>query len=784
MHKPERVAIRIKGIVQGVGFRPFIFTLAHDHGLTGWVTNDSNGVLIEVEGSLKNIKSFQCDIPVKVPPLARIDSIESWSVKLLGAPEFVILSTDRGERVQTLISPDMSICQDCLQEMMNPKNRRYLYPFINCTNCGPRFTIINKMPYDRPFTTMSVFAMCPECQKEYENPRDRRFHAQPNACPVCGPQVWLTDNDGRTIDDSLTIKENVAEKLMNEIPKWARPVVLLKSELALGKIAAVKGLGGYHLVCDACNRDAVQNLRKRKHRSDKPLAVMIPDLDIVRKYCEISVEEERLLLSPSRPIVLLHWKEKYKGKIALEVAPNERRLGVMLPYTPLHYMLFDDSLEVLVMTSGNMSGEPIIYDDQEVVRRLGGVADYFLVHNRKIVRPCDDSLQRVDETPIMLRRSRGYAPMPLSLKTSKSGILGCGGELKNTFALACGEQVFLSQHIGDLKTRNSFRHYRQMIDEMVGLFEIQPEIVAYDLHPEYLSTKYALERYKEQRLIGVQHHHAHLASCMAEHELNGEVIGLAFDGTGYGLDGKIWGGEVFITSPESFMRWAHLMYLPLPGGEQAILEPWRIGAVYLEKALPDVDWIYELPFWQEVDMTQWNLLKQIIKSGIQTPESSSMGRLFDGIAAILGIKSKISYEGQAAIELEEWAGETLGQPYAFSVIGDSSSLPYVIDPLPMIAAIANDVHDGIDIGEIARRFHGTVVEMACLLCVKIREELGLTRVVMSGGVFQNRLLSLGLKERLLGEGFEVYHHCQVPANDGGLALGQVYVANQLIQAGK
>ncbi|AZR72934.1 carbamoyltransferase HypF [Anoxybacter fermentans] len=788
----ERIAIRINGIVQGVGFRPFIFNLALEHGLTGWVTNDSAGVLIEVEGSGSKLNAFLKDIKLKAPPLAHIVSIKSWSIDPIGDNEFIIRASDRSEKVKTLISPDMALCEDCYREMMDPQDRRYLYPFINCTNCGPRFTIIEEMPYDRLYTTMREFIMCPECQREYDDPKNRRFHAQPNACPVCGPEVWLTDRTGKRVDerssldyglvDEVAATYELCEKVKGDksiglLPEWVRPIFQLKTELKKGKIAAVKGLGGYHLVCDALNREAVQNLRKRKYRPDKPLAVMMPNLDVVRRYCQVSSEEEKLLISPVRPIVLLKWKAKGYDGITLEVAPAQSRLGVMLPYTPLHYLLFDESLPVLVMTSGNISGEPIIYDDQEAVERLGDIVDYFLVHNRRIVRPCDDSVQRVDNSPVMIRRSRGYAPIPLRLPAVKEPILACGGEMNNIFALAEKGLVFMSQHIGDLKTKNSLYHYRRMIDEMVKLFEIEPEIVVHDLHPEYISTKFALKKYKDKRLIGVQHHHAHIASCMAEHGLDGQVIGLAFDGTGYGTDGKIWGGEILIASPEKFERWAHLKYLPLPGGDKGVKEPWRIGVAYLLKALPDADWLQELPFWYSLK-DEINMLKTIIEKGIKVPETSSMGRLFDAVAAILGIRTRISYEGQAAIELEELAGEELGEPYPFIVEDDSP--PFVINPLPIISAIIRDLRAGKKAYKIARRFHGTVVEMALNLCIKIRQELGLQRVVMSGGVFQNRLLSLGLKKCLEGEGFEVFQHCQVPTNDGGLALGQVYVASQCI----
>ncbi len=774
----SRTKIRVQGVVQGVGFRPFIFNLAKEHQLKGWVTNDSLGVLIEVEGTVGQIAVFLRDISSRVPPLAQIDTIKTMTIPLRRDNDFVIKNTDRLKKAQTLISPDMAICSDCLRELLDPENTRYLYPFINCTNCGPRFTIIKAIPYDRPFTTMGEFNMCSECQKEYVDQGDRRFHAQPNACPVCGPRIYLTDHRGQElICSDLT---EVASREGNPVwPEWAMPAVSLRELLTQGKIAGVKGLGGYHLVCDARNQESVQALRKRKHRPNKPLAVMMPDLETVKQYCQVTPAEERLLLSPSRPIVLLKWLAKGDDGITTELARLEKRLGVMLPYTPLHYMLFDSRLKVLVVTSGNFSGEPIIYQDQEAISRLGGVVDYFLLHNRQIIRPCDDSVQRVDKEPIMLRRSRGYAPLPLKIASlGEQNILACGGELKNTFALTRKDQVFLSQHIGDLKTRSSYHLYQRLIDELIALLEVEPEIIAYDLHPGYLSTKYAQKRYREKKRIGVQHHHAHIASCLAEYNLTQNVIGIAFDGTGYGTDGKIWGGEILIASPEKFQRFAHLKYLPLPGGEKAIMEPWRIGAGYLEKAMVEEKWIYDLPLWQDVDISQWYRLQELLKQGNQSPESSSMGRLFDAVSAICGVRGEVTFEGQAAIYLEELAEEELApvdQVYSYTIC--FTGLCYEIDPLPMIARIAQEIYQGRKVKEVAQCFHSTIVDIAYRSAILAREIHHLETVVLGGGVFQNRLLSLALQRRLELAGFAVYLPHLIPVNDGGLALGQIYVAN-------
>ena len=760
----NRYRIRITGIVQGVGFRPFIFNLAECYSLAGWVTNDSSGVLIEVEGEESRLQSFLEDIPIKNPPLSQIDSITTDVITPIDDGDFQIKITNRSQQVSTMISPDMSICEDCYREMMDSGDDRYLYPFINCTNCGPRFTIIQEMPYDRAYTTMADFEMCDQCQSEYDNPRNRRFHAQPNGCPDCGPQVYLTDSSGRLIE----------REQFDHLPSWVRPIKELVYYLKRGKLAAVKGLGGYHLVCNALDQRTVTLLRKRKQRPAKPLAVMMPNLEVVGKYCHLSSKEEELLTSPGRPIVLLEWKNKGEDGIAMGVAPSQSRLGVMLPYTPLHYLLFDDQLEVLVMTSGNISGEPIIYRDQRARELLADTADYFLFHNRKIVRPCDDSVVRVDDQPVQLRRSRGYAPGPIKIDGLETPILAAGGELKNVFGLGRGNQVFLSQHIGDLKNRNSLHHYRRMISEMEELFEIEPELVVYDLHPEYLSGKYVKERYSDKELMGVQHHHAHLASCMAEHGIKEQVIGFAFDGTGYGTDGKIWGGEVLVAQPGQFERYAHLKYLPLPGGDKAVEEVWRIGAAYLYRVFDDPEQIKDLSFINKQDQFQLDMIFQMVEEGLQTPMTSSMGRLFDAVAAIMDIRSKVSYEGQAAIELEEMAKGEIGQPYSYSI--ENEEPPFIINPLPMLHEIVGELEQDIELTTIARRFHGTIVVMAVELATHIRLLKGLDKVVISGGVFQNRLLSRELKKGLEEKGFQVYQHGKVPPNDGGLALGQIYIA--------
>ncbi|MDA8234787.1 MAG: carbamoyltransferase HypF [Clostridia bacterium] len=750
--------IRITGIVQGVGFRPFVFSLAEKMGLAGEVYNDGQGVVIHAEGA--RVEEFVAALPMEAPELARIDALEVQAVEPMGYEAFTIAES-RGEQGRfALISPDVATCPRCLEELFDSQDPRYGYPFINCTNCGPRFTIIKDIPYDRKFTTMAGFAMCKLCGDEYHDPANRRFHAQPIACWVCGPQVQLWDNRG-----------NIFPGEQGD----ANPVEEAQRLLARGLILAIKGLGGYHLACDALNEDAVAALRERKIREDKPFAVMMKDISQVRDFCLVGVEEEELLLSNKRPIVLLQKKQEGR-QLASQVAPGNDFLGVMLPYTPLHHLLLRDG-GALVVTSGNISSEPIVYVDEEVVERLGGIADYFLVHNREIFRRVDDSVTRaLQGGEYLLRRSRGYVPDPIRVKWDLGKVLACGGEQKNVFALTRGNQVFMSHHIGDLENLETLQSFEEGIQHFQRLFNTRAEAIVYDLHPEYLSTKWALEQ--ELPKVGVQHHQAHIAGVMAEYGLEEPVIGVAFDGTGYGLDGNLWGGEFFLGDYRGLERVAHLKYLPLPGGGAAIKEPWRMGCMYLEAALGRDFRLLDLPFLQKVNLRNWDLLRQAVDKGINAPLTSSMGRLFDGVAAILGLRAKVNYEGQGAVELEQLAVRAAGKDFQkellFDIIEDKGL--WVIDYQRLICRLAEGLQAGVDRAALALEFHRQVALLIKEVAGRCRQVSGVNKVALSGGVFQNLLLLEAALELLKAEGFEVFIHRQVPTNDGGIALGQALLA--------
>ncbi len=750
----KRAEITITGIVQGVGFRPYIYNLAQKHTIRGWVLNNGNGVFIDAEGEDGNLQQFIQDIPKLAPSLARIESLRVKFLKPLGYPSFEIRKSKETQEKFVLISPDVATCDQCLSELLSPQNFRYRYPFINCTLCGPRFTIIKDIPYDRHKTTMASFKMCPLCQSEYENPSDRRFHAQPNACPACGPSLRLVDREGKEIpgdpiEETLTLFEK-------------------------GRIVAIKGLGGFHLACDAKNQEVVSTLRSRKYREDKPFAVMCQDIKEVQNHCELSLEEENLLLSTERPIVILRRK---KGcKIAPAVAPYQNTLGVMLPYSPLHYLLFQGSLKTLVMTSGNITDEPICYKNEEAFQRLSRIADYFLFHNREIHMRCDDSVTRVFEgKPYLLRRSRGYVPYPIKLSFPIEMILACGGELKNTFCLTRDQYAFVSHHIGDLENLETLTSFEEGIEHFKRLFSIEPKALAYDLHPDYLSTKYALS-IPDLPKVGVQHHHAHIVSCMAENGIEGEVIGVALDGTGYGTDGTLWGGEFLKVSLKDFIRLAHLKEVPMPGGAMAIKEPWRMAMVYLEEAFGEEWPELEIDFVKRIDPKKTEVLKMMIKRGLNTPFSTSMGRLFDAVSSLLSIRDYVNYEGQAAIELEMIADEEVKASYSFQFLQKEEGL-IEIDLSEMIREIIYDLREGISAPEISGKFHQTISRLIIEMCNLIRDREGLNRVVLSGGVFQNMFLLSRVIEGLKGSGFEVYTHHLLPTNDGGICLGQAVIAH-------
>ena len=771
-------SISVRGIVQGVGFRPFVYGLAVKHNLRGWVFNTSEDVRIEVEGAAESVKQFERELKIKAPPLAHIENITVEYHRPVGYKDFEIRKSQAQEGKYQLISPDVATCQACLDELLDPEDRRYRYPFTNCTNCGPRFTIIEDMPYDRPKTTMRYFQMCSQCQAEYDDPLDRRFHAQPNACPKCGPQVQLVDNQGNLINNSNPIAE--ASQLLRQ-----------------GKIVAVKGLGGFLLACDATDDNTVKMLRQRKKRPSKPFAIMVATLEEAKKHCYILPEDEKLLTSPQGPIVLMIWREN--SSVSREVAPNLWFLGVMLPYTPLHHILLRDAGLPLVMTSGNLSEEPIARDNDEALRRLSGIADYFLIHNRDIYSRYDDSVAMVERgTSQLVRRARSYAPYPIRLPFRTKQALGCGAEEKNTFCLTKDNYAFLSQHIGDMENMETLEHFDNTISLYKRLFHIEPEVVAHDLHPDYLATKYARELGESgMKLVPVQHHHAHIASCLADNGLDSRVIGVAFDGTGMGADGNIWGGEFLVADYHSFRRAGHLEYLPLPGGAAAIKKPYRTAIGYIltllgENALKAViareAKQSQLASIEQVSEVEIEVIKRQIERRINSPLCSSMGRLFDAISALLGIRGEIDYEGQAAVELEMAAYSSI---IAMSlsdeaISGNNESYPYrivedegirIVRLGDLLSAVIEDLRQGISRGRISLKFHNTVARMINEMCHLIADETDVSQVALSGGVFQNRLLLRRTVKLLESSGLQVFTHRQVPCNDGGISLGQAVIAN-------
>ncbi len=755
----KRVEINITGIVQGIGFRPFIYNLAKKHSIRGWVLNNEKGVVIDAESDDGNLDQFIHGIPAFAPPLAKIESFNLRYLDPQGYATFEIRKSEEAQEKFVLISPDVATCDQCLSELFSPENVRYRYPFINCTLCGPRFTIIKDIPYDRHKTTMQPFIMCPVCQREYEDPSDRRFHAQPNACAACGPSLRLLDRQGKEVPGDA-IEETL--KLLSQ-----------------GKILAIKGLGGFHLACDAENQVAVSSLRSRKFREDKPFAVMCRNIEEVKEHCEVSEEEKKLLLSVKRPIVIL--KRRQNSTVALAVAPYQDTLGVMLPYSPLHHLLLNGPLRTLVMTSGNVSDEPISYKNDEAFQRLCNIADYLLLHNRDIHMRCDDSVTRVfQRKPYILRRSRGYVPFPIKLSIPLEMILACGGELKNTFCLTRGRYAFLSHHIGDLENLETLTSFEEGIEHFKKLFYLEPKAVAYDLHPDYLSTQYALSILEIPK-VGVQHHHSHIVSAMAENGVEGEVIGIALDGTGFGTDGTIWGGEFLIANLRDFKRTAHLKKVPMPGGPMAIKEPWRMAMVYLHETYGDEMKHLGIDLMKRVSLEKWEILKRMIEKRINTPMTSSMGRLFDAVSSLLSIRDEVHYEGQAAIELEMIADRRVKEGYPFHIHKDE--IPLMIDPAETIRGIVHDLAEGIPSPIISGRFHRTIASLIVETCEMIRSRERLNRVVLSGGVFQNIFLLSLVTKGLRDSGFDVYTHHLVPPNDGGISLGQAVIAHMRLKAG-
>ncbi len=811
-----RWKIEVGGTVQGIGFRPFVYKEALRHSLVGFVLNHSDGVTIEAEGNPENLEAFVRTVEESPPPFAEIHTFSKSEIDSKKETEFKIIESENLGRANTLISADIATCDDCIGDILDPENRRYQYPFTNCTNCGPRYTIIKGVPYDRPLTAMKGFKMCPDCQREYTDPLDRRYHAQPNCCPLCGPELTLIHNSTKE-NPKPSAKGGSASggNSQNPTDPLSETIELLCDE----KIVAIKGLGGFHLACDALNDRAVRRLRERKMRDEKPFALMMSDVETVRQYCELSDEEEAILKSPQRPIVLLRKgnegrqpkagpppaeRTRDEGRsIAESVAPNNSYLGVMLPYTPLHHLLFTTSTpeyqhtRILVMTSANLTDEPICYKNEETKERLANIADAFLTHNRDIYIRTDDSITRVmNGKPMMLRRARGYTPQPILLNTrtpkhqnTSAPTLAVGPELKNTICLLKENRAFISQHIGDLENTASYDSFEKTIKHLQDLFDIKPTVIAHDLHPNYFSTEWTsnfqTSALPNLKTIGIQHHHAHIASCMAENRVNEPVIGIALDGTGYGTDGTIWGGELLVASFNHFERVGQFEYLPLPGGDAAIKHPWQVALSYLVRSLEvpkcgsgDVIKNMILAF-KDIPEEKIELVLKMIDQGINSPLTSSCGRLFDAVAAIIGLRNSVSFEGQAAMELEMAAAEAKNsavQPYSYTIDNND----YItISYRNTIKGILEDLKAGKEPPEIAWRFHLTLIQALTEATTLIKDQTKIDKVALSGGCFQNVLLTENLKKSLEAAGFTVYTHSLVPPNDGGLSLGQAAVANAI-----
>ena len=763
-----RLAVAIRGAVQGVGFRPFVYKLAADMQVNGWVSNTSQGVFIEVEETKEVLDRFLLRLQKEIPSRAFIQSLEFLFLDPIGFKKFEIRESDAGGAKTTIILPDIATCPDCLKEIFDPSNRRHLYPFTNCTNCGPRFSIIEAIPYDRPNTSMKKFEMCPECRTEYENPLDRRFHAQPNACPACGPQLQLWDAGGKKLagqHDAL---------------------VQAASAIEAGKIVAVKGIGGFHLMVDARNDEAVNRLRERKHREEKPFALMFPSMEAVKQECEVDELEKRLLSSPESPIVLLsrilgptHFH--LPSSISTSAAPNNPYLGCMLPYSPLHHILMGQLGFPVVATSGNLSDEPICTDEYEALERLHGIADMFLVHNRPIVRHVDDSIVRVMMgRELVIRRARGYAPLPITVAGIQHvvSLLAVGAHLKNAIALTSDSNVFISQHIGDLETKESLDAFHHVVTDFQTMYNCKPEYIVCDLHPDYLSSKFA--RSTGAPLLEVQHHSAHIASCMAENQLEGEVLGVSWDGTGYGLDGTIWGGEFLLAAKTSFERVATFRPFRLPGGEKAIKEPRRTALGMLHELFgDDVFHRRDLPTLRAFTPAELELIKQMLIKRVNAPVTSSVGRIFDAVASLIGLQQSVHYEGQAAMELE-FLTQNMKREECYPFEIDEPSNVKLIDWRSILVGIIADMKEQISCSIISTKYHNTLVE----IIIAVAKKIGQPRVCLSGGCFQNRYLTERAVQRLQEEKFRPYWHQRVPPNDGGIALGQVYAALRSLSANR
>jgi len=788
----------VRGVVQGVGFRPFVYRLAHRHGLPGWVANSSSGVVVEVYGSDDALSAFERDMTADAPVLARIESVESEVVEPeaaghpaepMSAAGFEIRASEHDSNETTLICPDVAICPDCLAEFLDPTDRRHRYPFINCTNCGPRFSIIEGTPYDRPATSMRVFRMCERCQAEYDDPLDRRFHAQPNACPDCGPALELV-MPGRLGEDlAETVLGRSYVRMPDQVAALVEsdPAAAARWLLRHGAIVGVRGLGGFHIAADATLDATVRALREKKNRPAKPFALMCRSLSVVRELAHVGRDEEEVLTSPWSPVVLL--RKRADGRVSELVAPANAYLGIMLPYAPLHHLLFEDGLDALVMTSANRSGEPIVETLPAAMERLPGITRTFLTHNREIVNRNDDSVVSVEAGRAMMsRRSRGYAPYPIDLGTDTADVLACGTELKNTFTLLKDGRAFVSPHIGDMENQATLDLYEEMVGKFMEWFRFEPSVVARDLHPDYLATRFAGDFAADRpgvTLVGVQHHHAHIASVMIENRVTDPVIGLALDGTGYGTDGRIWGGEFLVADLTSFERVGHIRYIPLPGGDAAIRHPYRVALSHLHAAGVEDLRDTARAMFGDVPADEMDLVVQQIEKGVNSIDTSSAGRLFDAASAILGVCHEISYEAQAAIELESLlgdAGRAMGAgAYPYDIAEEDETL--IVDPSRTVRALAESAMRGDPRERSASQFHETVVAFCREVCGKLAAARGIGTVALSGGVFQNRYLLRRLSEVLASDGLTVLVNREVPTNDGGVSLGQAIVASERARAG-
>ena len=756
---PRRLRLRIEGVVQGVGFRPYVFRLAGELGLHGFVRNDEHGVLVEVEGGRRALDRFTVRLPREAPPLALVEKVEIDTIPARAEPGFEIVTSERAGEPEALVTADSATCADCLAELFDPADRRFRYPFVNCTNCGPRFTIVRGVPYDRPLTAMAGFEMCPDCRAEYDDPRDRRFHAQPNACPACGPVARLLDRGGARAD---------MRGASDDVAAAARA-------LLDGLIVAVKGIGGFHLSCRADSERAVATLRSRKHREDKPFAVMVPTVTAARSLAELGDGDLALLTGRARPIVVA--PQAPGAAVAAAGAPRSRELGVMLPYSPLHHLLLADAGIPLVMTSGNVSDEPIAFRDEDARERLADIADRFLVHDRPIQTRTDDSVLRAavvakEPRPLMLRRSRGFVPGSVDLPVeAQRHVLACGAELKNTFCLARGTRAWVGPHVGDLSNYETLASFQEGIAHFERLFAVAPEVVAHDLHPDYLSTAYAQER-TEVEHVGVQHHHAHLAACLAEHGVTDPAVGAIYDGTGYGPDGTVWGGELLLGDLRGFERAGHLHAVRMPGGEQAIREPWRMACAWLVAAHGESA-TAPAALAGRVEPSRWEAVAALAAGALASPLTTSAGRLFDAVAALCGLRTRVNYEGQAAAELEAAADRREQGAYPLPLRSA------VLDARETVLAVAHDVAAGVAVSRVSARFHNSLARATATACAEAAERHGVTRVVLSGGVFQNVLLLERTSEALATAGLHVLVPRRLPPNDGGVSYGQAAVAASL-----